>query len=101
MATTLKEKVPTKVDRATMSDDSTPRLLGVAFLLVIVTSLVSGLLIAVGVGSGSSVVGTASVSHMLHDTAKNLTIVRIGVVEKNGQGTRVGPTGPLRISCLR
>lgn len=49
-------------------------------MLVIFTSLVSGLLIITGVGSGSSVVGTASVSHILHDTAKNLTIFRIGVV---------------------
>ena len=61
-------------------DGSAPRLLGVAFLLVIATSLVSGLLIAAGVGSDSSIIGTGSASQLLVDTSKNLTTVRIGVV---------------------
>jgi hypothetical protein len=87
MVTTVKEEVsPTRSGAPPRSptqfrlDGYTPRLLGAAFLLVIATSLVSGLLIAAGVGSGSSPVGTGSVSQILQDTSKNLTTVRIGVV---------------------
>jgi hypothetical protein len=87
LVTTVKEDVSSTRRRAAPGlpapfglDGYAPRLLGVAFLLVIVTSLVSGLLIAAGVGSGSSVIGTGRSSQLLVDTSKHLTIVRIGVV---------------------
>ncbi len=87
MVTTVKEEVSSPRRGAAPGlpvqlglDGYAPRLLGAAFLLVIVTSLVSGLLIAAGVGSSSSVIGTGSTSQLLVDTSKNLTTVRIGVV---------------------
>jgi hypothetical protein len=87
MATTITEEVSSTRSGETSGiptqlglDGYAPRLLGAAFLLVIATSLVSGLLIAAGFGSGSSVIGTGSVSRILLDTSKNLTTVRIGVV---------------------
>lgn len=102
MATTVTETVSSARGIQTPSipspsglDQYAPRLLGATFLLVIVTSLVSGLLIAAGFGSGSSVIGTESVSRILLDTSKNLTTVRIGVV-----GDLVTSAGIIALAAL-
>ena len=52
---------------------NTPRLLGAAFLIVIVTSMASGLIL-------SSAVGTGSISDMLANAAGHATLLRISAL---------------------
>jgi len=55
------------------SDKNTPRLLGAAFLFVMVASILSGLLL-------KSVVGSGSISDILVNISDNLTLMRISNV---------------------
>ena len=55
------------------SDKNTPRLLGAAFLLVFVASMLSGTLL-------SSAVGTGSISDNLVNISNNLTLMRISIL---------------------
>jgi hypothetical protein len=55
------------------SGKNTPRLLGAAFLLVFVASMLSGTLL-------SSAVGTGSISDNLVNIAENLTLMRISIL---------------------
>ncbi len=55
------------------SDKNTPRLLGAAFLFVMVASILSGLLL-------TSVVGSGSISDILMNISDNLTLMRTSIV---------------------
>ena len=55
------------------SDKNTPRLLGAAFLIVIVASMLSGSLLNAAIGSGS-------ISDNLVNIANNLTLMRISIL---------------------
>jgi hypothetical protein len=55
-----------------ISDKNTPRFLGAAFLIVVVTSLVGGLF--------SNAAGTGSISEILVNIANNLTLTRISIL---------------------
>jgi hypothetical protein len=52
------------------SDNNTPRLLGVAFLIVIVTSLLMGILLQL----------SGSISDILVNISNNLTLMRISIL---------------------
>lgn len=55
------------------SDKNTPRLLGAAFLIVFIASLLSGSLLSSAVGSGS-------ISDILVNISNNLTLMRISIL---------------------
>jgi len=55
------------------SDKNTPRLLGVAFLIVFVATVLGGSLLTSAVGSGS-------ISEILVNISNNLTLMRIGIL---------------------
>lgn len=55
------------------SDKNTPRLLDATFLIVIVTSALSGLLL-------KSVVGSGSISDILANISDNLTLMRLSIL---------------------
>ena len=55
------------------TDKHTPRLLGAAFLLVFVASMLSGALL-------DSAVGTGSVSDILVNVTNNLTLMRVSIL---------------------
>jgi hypothetical protein len=55
------------------TDKKTPRLLGAAFLLVFVASMLSGAML-------DSVVGTGSISDILVNVANNLTLMRVSIL---------------------
>jgi hypothetical protein len=64
-----------------ISSQSAPRLLGAAFLIVIVTSLIAGIpLVSVVGNSTGSGVELGSIPDMLEKIANNLTQVRIGIL---------------------
>jgi len=63
------------------SDKNTPRLLGAAFLFVMVASILSGLLL-------TSVIGSGSISDILVNISNNLTLIRISIVV--GLATSIG-----------
>ncbi len=62
-----------KISTSDKAANSTPRLLGAAFLIVIVTSALSGVLLMSAVGSGS-------ISDMLVNISNNLTPIRISIL---------------------
>ncbi len=55
------------------TDKNTPKLLGAAFLIVFVASILSGALL-------DSVVGTGSISDILVNIANNLTLMRVSIL---------------------